>query len=163
MRATGGRCVTRAGPGTTAGWCVACWASPARHLSTATTTGRKAPLQAGGLCRRRGCGAVAECMCTHACARVRLCVCVHMCVHVCVHMHVCMCVFVSVCMFGTLQTAGRVAGAVSIGGHSVGVGIGRERGPTKECPWISGVIDLSIIKSKDEFSDPGKLLEKVRK
>ena len=45
----------------------------------------------------------------------------------------------------------------------MGVGIGRERGPAKECPWISGIIDLSIIKSEDEFSAPGKLLEKVRK
>lgn len=93
------------------------------------------------------------CVCAPAyfCARVYMRVCAHACVCVCVH------------MFGTLQTAVRLAGVGSIGGHSVGVGIGRERGPAKECPWISGIIDLSIIKSEDEFSAPGKLLEKVRK
>ena len=93
------------------------------------------------------------CVCAPAyfCASVYMRVCAHACVCVCVH------------MFGTLQTAVRLAGVGSIGGHSVGVGIGRERGPAKECPWISGIIDLSIIKSEDEFSAPGKLLEKVRK
>ena len=102
---------------------------------------------------------VRTCMCV--CARVCLCTCVYM--RVCAHACICVCVCVCVHMFGTLQTAVRLAGVGSIGGHSVGVGIGRERGPAKECPWISGVIDLSIIKSDDEFSGPGKLLEKVRK
>ena len=101
------------------------------------------------------CAHACACMCV--CARVFLCTCVHACVCTC------MCVCVCVHMFGTLQTAVRLAGVGSIGGHSVGVGIGRERGPAKECPWISGIIDLSIIKSEDEFSAPGKLLEKVRK
>lgn len=64
-----------------------------------------------------------------------LSVCAHACMHVCV----CVCVH----MLETLQTAVRLAGVVSIRGHSVGVGIGRERDPAKECPWISGVMDLS--------------------
>lgn len=82
---------------------------------------------------------MAECVCT--CMHVHVCVCPHMCACMCVYMHVCVCVCVH--MLGTLQTAVRLAGVVSIGGHSVGVGIGRERGPAKECPWISGVMDLS--------------------
>lgn len=82
---------------------------------------------------------MAECVCTRM--HVHVCVCPHMCACMCVYMHVCVCVCVH--MLGTLQTAVRLAGVVSIGGHSVGVGIGRERGPAKECPWISGVMDLS--------------------
>ena len=82
---------------------------------------------------------MAECVCTRM--HVHVCVCPHMCACMCVYMHVCVCVCVH--MLGTLQTAVRLAGVVSIGGHSVGVGIGRERGPAKECSWISGVMDLS--------------------
>ena len=86
-------------------------------------------------------------VCAHACTCMCVCVPVYVCMHVCVHACVCTCMFAGVCvcvhMLGTLQTAVRLAGVVSIGGHSVGVGIGRERGPAKECPWISGVMDLS--------------------
>lgn len=83
-------------------------------------------------------------VCAHACTCVCACVCAHACMCVCTCIYACVCL----CLCAYVWD---LAGAVSIGGHSVGVGIGRERGPTKGCPWISGVIDLSIIKSKDEF------------
>ena len=85
------------------------------------------------------CAHACTCMCVCPCMCACMCVYMHVCAHACLHVCVCVCVH----MLGTLQTAVRLAGVVSIGGHSVGVGIGRERGPAKECPWISGVMDLS--------------------
>lgn len=35
-----------------------------------------------------------------------------------------------------------------MGGHSVGVGIGRETGLVEQCAWVSWVMDPSVIKTR---------------
>lgn len=96
-------------------------------------------------------------VCVHTLAHA----CVRLCVHMCVRVCVCTCIYACVCL--CLCICLRLPQEASVYGEDIQwvLELGGKEAQPKGCPWISGVIDLSIIKSKDEFFQTlGNSLEK---